>query len=125
MAYDAQDDGRRDFIFLYGRWRVVHRRLKARGVGCSDWDQFAGTSFCQGLMGGLCNVDENDFPDRGSEGVTFRSFDVDRRLWAIYWISPSGVLQPPVYGRFENGEGRFYGEDVDDGRPVRVVYVWN
>jgi hypothetical protein len=125
MAYDSQDDGRRDFIFLYGRWRVLHRRLKARGVGCKEWDKFTGSSFCQGLMGGLCNIDENDFPDHGSQGVTFRTFDVETRRWAIYWVnSLTGVLQPPVVGRFENGEGRFYGDDVD-GRAVKVVYVWN
>jgi hypothetical protein len=126
MAYDAHDDGRRDFIFLYGRWAVAHRRLKARGVGCKEWDKFAGTSFCQGLMGGLCNIDENDFPDLGYQGLTFRTFDVEKRQWAIYWVnSQSGALQPPVFGRFENGEGRFYGDDVDDGRPVKVVYVWS
>lgn len=126
MAYDSHDDGRRDFLFLYGRWRVAHKRLKARGVGCTDWDRFAGTSFTQGLMGGLCNVEENDFPEQGFQGVAFRTFDVETRQWAIYWVnSGSGVLQAPVRGRFENGEGRFYGEDVDDGRPVQVVYVWN
>ena len=126
MAYDAHDDGRRDFIFMYGRWRVTHRRLKARGVGCKEWDRFAGSSFCQGLMGGLCNVDENDFPERGFQGLTLRTFDVEKGQWSIYWVdSKSGVLQAPVHGRFENGEGRFYGDDVDDGRPVKVVYVWN
>ena len=33
-------------------------------------------------------------------------------------------MQAPVIGRFENGEGRFEGVDVDDGRPVKVVYLW-
>ena len=121
----SQDDGRRDFHFFYGRWAVAHRRLKHRGVGSQNWDEFAGTTVCQGLMGGLCNVDENDMPERGFQGLTFRTFDVEQRRWGIYWVnSNGGTLQSPVFGRFENGEGRFYGQDVDEGRSVQVVYVW-
>jgi hypothetical protein len=105
----------------------VHlRRLKVRGAGCEDWDEFAGTSFCQGLMGGLCNVDENDFPDRGQQGLSFRTFDVAQGLWSIRWVSSdAGVVQAPVHGRFESGVGRFFGEDVEGGRPVKVRYVWD
>ncbi|HYE47004.1 MAG TPA: DUF1579 domain-containing protein [Caulobacter sp.] len=126
MAYDANhDDGRRDFHFLYGRWSVRHRRLKERGAGCREWDEFEGSSFCQGLMGGIVNIDENDMPDRGFQGVTFRCFDVARRQWAIYWVdNRSGELQPPVFGGFEAGTGRFYGDDLDGGRPVKVRFIW-
>ncbi len=126
MAYDGYDDGRRDFHFLYGRWAVEHRRLKTRGVGADDWDAFAGTSFTQGLMGGLCNVEENDVPDRGFQGVAMRTFDPEARRWAIYWVSSlDGRLQPPVFGRFEDGIGLFHGDDVDGDRPVKVVYRWD
>ena len=125
MAYDGHEDGRRDFHFLYGRWAVAHRRLKERGAGCQDWDEFAGTAFCQGLMGGLCNVDENDLAERG-QGLSFRTFDVETRRWSIYWVSSaSGLLQAPVNGRFANGTGLFHGEDVDGGRPVAVTYLWD
>ena len=124
MAYDAHDDGRRDFHFLYGRWSVAHRRLKQRGVGCAEWDTVTGTAFCQGLMGGLCNVDENDLGELG-QGLSFRTFDVEQQRWSIYWVSSaSGLLQAPVHGRFAGGVGRFDGEDVDGGRPVKVVYRW-
>lgn len=126
MAYDAHDDGRRDFHFLYGRWAVQHRRLRERGVGSDDWDTFDGSSFTQGLMGGLCNVEENDFPDRGFQGVAFRSFDVEAQRWSIHWVSSTdGRVQPPVYGRFEGGTGLFLGEDVDGDRPVKVRYLWD
>ena len=125
MAYDAHDDGRRDFHFLYGRWSVAHRRLRVRGVGCTDWDAFTGTAFCQGLMGGLCNVDENDLGERG-HGLTFRTFDVAQRRWSIYWVaSAAGVLEPPVHGRFEGDIGRFEGDDTDAGRPIKVAFLWD
>jgi len=125
LQADADHDGRRDFDFFAGRWTVVHRRLKLRGAGSDQWDEFPGTTECRLLMGGLCNADENDMPTRGFQGLTFRTFDLERREWAIYWVnSTSGVLQEPVFGRFEGGEGRFYGTDLDDGRPVQVVYLW-
>jgi len=124
MAYDAHDDGRRDFHFLYGRWAVTHRRLRQRGAGCGEWDEFTGQAFCQGLMGGLCNIDENDLAEHG-HGLTFRSFDVEKQRWSIYWVnSASGVLEPPVHGRFDGGTGRFEGDDVDAGRPVKVAFLW-
>ena len=123
MAYDAHEDGRRDFHFLYGRWQVAHRRLKARGEGCAEWTEFHGTSFCQGQMGGLVNIDEYDLGDLG-HGLAIRSFDVEACRWAIHWIGASGVLEPPVVGRFDGGTGLFLGEDVDRGRAVRVRYLW-
>ena len=119
------EDGRRDFDFLYGEWTVSHRRLKRRGAGCQDWDVFAGTSVCHSLMGGICNADENRMAERGYAGVTFRAFDVARRTWSIYWVNAvEGLMGEPVHGRFEDGIGRFYGVDLDDGRPVKVVFVW-
>jgi len=126
MAFDAHDDGRRDFHFLYGRWAVAHRRLTARGVDVEAWDAFEGTSFTQGLMDGLCNIEQNDFPDRDFQGVAFRSFDIAARRWSIHWVSSlDGLVQPPVHGRFEGGVGVFLGEDCDEGRPVKVRYLWD
>ena len=119
------EDGRRDFDFLYGEWTVAHRRLKRRGAGCHDWETFAGTTVCRSLMGGVCNVDENHMAERGHAGVTFRAFDVARRTWSIYWVNAvEGLMGEPVHGRFEDGVGRFYGDDLDDGRPVKVVFIW-
>ena len=57
-------DGRHDFDFFYGQWAVQHRLLKRRGAHCEDWLEFFGTAQCRGLMGGLCNVEENDMPAR-------------------------------------------------------------
>ena len=118
-------DGRRDFDFLHGDWRVQHRLLQRRGVGCDDWLEFEGSSRNRPLMGGLCNVEEADMPARASQGVSFRTFDVARRCWSIYWVSSAdGLMSEPVHGRFENGEGRFYGVCLDAGRPAKVVFLW-
>ena len=31
-----------DFDFLIGHWKVSHRRLKERLLGCEDWERFEG-----------------------------------------------------------------------------------
>ena len=119
-------DGRRDFDFFYGAWTVQHRLLRRRGADCGDWLEFFGTAVCRSLMGGICNVEEADMPARRAQGVAFRSFDIARRTWSIHWVSSTdGLVGEPVYGRFEAGEGRFYGVDLDDGRPVKVTFLWS
>src|SRR3546814_18195049 len=37
--------------------------------------------------GRLCNVDENDMPSPNAQGLAFRTFDIARGEWAIYWVS--------------------------------------
>ncbi len=114
-----------DFDFLPGQWTIANRRLKARGAGSNEWEEFASNGKGQVLMGGVVNVDENDFPSKGWSGVTFRHFDLERRQWSIYWVNNrDGKMQSPVVGGFDGDIGLFYGDDVDEGRPVKVVYKW-
>ena len=114
-----------DFDFIEGRWSLVNHRLKARGAGSSAWEVFPATVSAHVMMGGVTNVDEATFPTKGWSGTTFRHFDLERKQWSIYWVNNrDGKMQAPVVGGFEGDVGLFYGEDVDDGRPVKVVYKW-
>jgi hypothetical protein len=118
--------GLHDFDFLFGRWQVANRRLKRRLAGCSDWEEFPSAVNCESRLGGLANVEEHVMPTMGFSGLAVRTFDLARGAWSIYWIgSEDGRLQPPVVGRFRDGRGEFHGEDVHQGRPVRVRYVWS
>jgi hypothetical protein len=77
-------------------------------------------------LGGLATVDEHNFPTKGWEGLTMRTFDLKKRHWSIKWVSSaSGKLEVPVLGGFDGDHGEFYGEDVDNERPVKVRYTWN
>jgi hypothetical protein len=115
----------RDFDFLMGRWSGKNRRLKVRGAGGAEWDEFPGVNRTRQYMGGMVNVGEIDFPTKGWSGVTVRAFNPATRQWSIYWISSKkGVLDPSQVGGFTGNRGEFYGEDVDDGRPVKVRYLW-
>ena len=119
-------DGRRDFDFLMGRWNVRHRRLRTLLADADDWYEFPGACVAQPMLNGLGNVEEHDLPTEGFKGMAVRLFDPTQQHWAIYWAnSLTGILFPPVFGCFENGEGRFHGEDACNGKPVQVTYLWS
>jgi hypothetical protein len=114
-----------DFDFLAGDWAVAHRKLVARGVGCTAWDEFSGTSRAALHLGGIANVDEIACPARGWSGLTLRHFRLADRQWSIHWVSSlTGAMDPPVVGGFHGDRGEFYGEDRDAGRPVQVRFLW-
>jgi hypothetical protein len=115
-----------DFDFFVGTWRSPQRRLKARGVGSHDWEEFPAEIVNAQHLGGVANVDVVAFPTQGWSGLTLRTFDVAKRQWSIYWVSSRrGVLDlPPVVGGFTGDRGEFYGEDTDQGRPIKVRYLW-
>lgn len=122
------DDGRRDFDFLLGRWRIANRRLHDRqDPDCREWFEFGATLENRSIIGGLGNLESYSVPASAErpafEGMTLRLFEPDRGLWRIWWASNAypGRLDPPMEGRFTDGHGQFYGdEEVEDGSlPVR------
>jgi hypothetical protein len=116
----------RDFDFLVGTWDVANRRLHKRHVGSDDWDEFPGTSTARTFFDGAGSFDEIRFPTKGVAGATVRTFDPVDRTWSIWWWnSRDGAITPPVVGAFRDGVGTFYGDDTDDGRPVRVRFIWS
>ena len=117
-----------DFDFFIGRWRVAHRRLKARLAGCHEWVEFGGSTVVQKTLGGLGNMDDNtlDLPGGAYRALTLRSYDAQARQWSIWWLDGRhpGTLDAPMVGRFRNGVGTFYADDSFDGRPIRVRFLW-
>jgi hypothetical protein len=114
-----------DFDFFVGNWSSVNRRLRKRWVGSNDWETFPCTIRCESRMGGVVNIDEGDFPTKGWSGMTLRVFNRARRQWSLYWINSStGELFSPVVGGFTGDRGEFYGDDTDEGRPIKVVFHW-
>jgi hypothetical protein len=125
-ATAQQAPGTGDFEFLTGSWDVRHRRLRSPLTGSDDWDEFGSTCRCWPLFDGAANVDELRVPERGFTGLSLRLLDPARGEWTIYFASTrTGLLQPPVTGRFSGGVGLFYGDDVHDGQDVRVRYTWS
>jgi hypothetical protein len=122
----AEDlSGLHDFDARVGGWHAHHRRLRERLTGCHEWQEFDGTTVFQSLMGGWANMDDNVFelPGETWKGVTLRAYDAKTGMWAIWWLdgrNPFGSLDPPIRGRFANGVGTFYADDVLNGKPIRM-----
>lgn len=122
------NDGRADFDFFIGRWSVAHRRLARRLVGCDDWIAFDGACETRSILQGQGNMDDNvvNLPGDRYAAVTTRLFDPKTGLWSIYWIDARYLtIDPPVRGRFEAGVGVFLGEDILEGQPIRVRFLWS
>ncbi|HKA69407.1 MAG TPA: hypothetical protein VKG85_09850 [Actinomycetes bacterium] len=128
---NGQDDGRRDFDFLFGSWRVHNRTLRqaSGGVG-TEWAEFDATIRSRPLLGGLGNIDEFSVPVMPTgepfEAIALRLFVPATRLWRITWASTGwpGHLDPPVEGRFVDGRGEFSGDDEMDGKPIKIRFEW-
>ncbi len=128
------NDGIHDFDFLLGRWRVDNRRLRKRLQNNDEWETFDATQHNQALPGGIGNFD--DFIAAswrpGFVGMSLRLFNPQTRLWSIYWLDnntagldTSGLLLPPVVGKFDQGVGVFECDDQLDGKPIRLRYTWS
>jgi hypothetical protein len=127
LAAVADRTGRNDFDFLFGEWTVHHRRLKP---GTREWMEFEGTCVTRPLMEGASNVEEHALrsPTGAYRAVGLRAFDAKTGEWAIWWLdgrSPHGPKDPPVKGRFRDGVGTFESEYQQDGKSMRVRYVWS
>jgi hypothetical protein len=124
----ASPVGLHDFDFLVGEWRVHHRTMRAAGTG--QWQEFDGRVSNRALTDGWGNVEEHEF-DRATgvtRAIALRVYDPKTAQWAIWWVDgrdPHRPMAPPVKGRFENGVGTFYSDEVHDGKPIRVRFIWS
>jgi hypothetical protein len=125
----AVTDHAHDFDFLIGKWRVHHRRLKARLAGSHDWVEFEGTSQLWMTINGHGTVDDNyiGLPGDPYYAMGTRGYDPKTQTWAIWWLDGRNphTMEPPVFGNFQNGVGTFNGDDTFNGKPIKVRFIWS
>ena len=112
-----------DFDFLSGNWKIKNRQLKN-----GAWDSFDSEATVHGILAGVASVEELRIPARNFSGMGLRLLDVDRKLWADYWVSSkTGVLTPPPsWGSFVNGVGSWDSDESDaNNQPTIVRGVWD
>jgi hypothetical protein len=120
--------GARDFDFIHGDWKVSHQRLAQRLRGSTQWEHFDGTMRAKSILAGQGNFDENviELPQGTYEACTVRLYDSQQSRWSIHWIDGRDPkLDPPMVGSFADGVGMFFGDDVFEGRPIRVRFLWS
>jgi hypothetical protein len=108
----GDNDGRHDFDFYAGTWRIANRkRVNMVVPGDDEWVEFEATSEARQIIGGLGNIDTYsapDFPGRpGFEAFTLRLFEPKTALWRIWWTSAANPAPStrPVVGRFGGRTG--------------------
>ena len=117
------------FDFQTGRWRVRHRRLKARLTGCAEWDEFDGTCEARPLLGGCGNIEDNLIQSARRQPTAPWRCARSIRPAATGRSGGSTDARPhsldvPVIGRFENGIGTFFADDLHDRQPIKLRFFW-
>ena len=119
-------DGQSDFDFEIGSWRTEVKLLKKPLSSSTEWVEYQGTSVVHEFLDGRANFVELSIagPAGRIEGVSLRLYHPETGQWSIHYASArDGELTAPLYGRFENGRGEFYGDDRLGDRPIRVRFV--
>ncbi|MCL2515876.1 MAG: hypothetical protein FWD85_10605 [Microbacteriaceae bacterium] len=119
-----------DFDFLFGEWRVHHhKRVNPFDPADDHWVEFDTLTGARPTLSGLGNIDETtgELPGSGPfTGMSLRLYDPAADRWGIWWASTGapGVLDAPVYGRFEHGVGEFVGAAEHRGIPFLQRFRW-
>ena len=124
----SERDGRHDFDFIFGRWKIHLKRRAPSANGASTWTEFDGYGRYRKVWDGRANLNEfeADSPSGRIEGLTLRTYNPKTRQWSLYWASSrDGILAEPQVGQFHDGVGEFYALDKVDGKSVFVRYVWS
>ena len=124
----TENDGRNDFDFLIGTWKVHHRTLKKRLNGSTEWEEFEGDTVDRKILNGLGNMDENILHTKTGpvHAMTFRLFNPESKEWSIYWSTDqTGTLDVPVIGSFRDERGEFYSQEVFEGRHIYNRFIWS
>ena len=111
MGAAPATDGRHDFDFEIGTWKM----LPSGNTHIVErlWD---------GATIGRLVIAK---PAPHVRGSLLSVYHPDSGKWSIYWVSAAdGSVSPPLVGRFSGGVGTFVGPDVEDGKPVLVQLLY-
>jgi hypothetical protein len=124
----AENDGRGDFDFLIGNWKVHHRKLKERLKTCTEWEEFDGNTVDRKILNGIGNMDDNIIHTKTGlvHAISLRLFNPISKEWSIYWSTDiTGTLDIPMIGGFNDGRGEFYSQEVFEGRHIYNRFIWS
>jgi hypothetical protein len=124
----AARDGRHDFDFAFGTWKVHLSRLQHPLSGSTEWIESDGNSVVRKVWDGRANLEELEADGSASpvEGLTLRLYNPLSHQWNLYWASSKdGVVGQAMIGEFKNGSGQFFGQDTFNGRSIMIRQVWS
>lgn len=124
----SQRDGQHDFDFEIGTWTTHLSLLHHALSDSSTWFEYEGTSVVREVWNGRANLVElvAEGPAGRIEGLSLRLYDPESRHWSLNFAnSRAGTMTDPVIGRFTDGRGEFFGQEILDGRAIFVRFVIN
>ena len=124
----TERDGRNDFDFELGSWKIHLKRLLHPLTGSNEWVEFDGTSVTRKVWDSGASIErfETDGPTGHIQGLTLRVYRLDAHQWYLYWANgKDGVLGEPTIGEFKNGRGEFFDQETFHGRAILVRYIWS
>lgn len=125
-----QHDGRHDFDFELGHWKAHVKLLLHPLTHSTEWDELSGEVITRPLsMLEGWNVSEMkvDSPTthKHIELLAVRLYNPSSHQWSIYGSSvTAGSFDPPMIGHFERGRGELYSQDMYEGKPIFVRFIW-
>jgi hypothetical protein len=122
---EEQRDGRHDFDWDIGTWKIHVKRLQHPLTGSTTWVEYNGTDVVRKILGGWAN--SGDVTWDGATGhveiFTLRLYNSEAHQWNIYFANSAGSpLGRPAVGEFKNGRGEFYDQEDFNGRAILVRF---
>ncbi len=125
----AQADGKHDFDYEIGAWKIHLKKRLHPLAGSDQWADYEGTSVTRKMWDGAANLEEFDTDGAAGhmEGLTLRLYNPESHQWSIFWANKKdGILGvPAMTGQFKNGRGEFYDQEVFEGRTIFVRFIWS
>ena len=124
-AAESPRDGRHDFDFDFGSWKLHAERLQHPLTGSTSWTPLDGTVTVHKLFDGSGNYAEvaAEGPSGRVEILALRLYNPETRQWSLYFANPGGTgLGTPLVGDFKDGRGDFYGQDEIGGRVIQIRF---
>ena len=96
------------FDFHFGTWRT---HILSR-ISAGKWEKMTGTVIDQPLWNGKANLEKIEASGTGGhfQGLTLFLYEPKSGQWSQQFAgSGDGTMEDPVYGKFKDGRGVFYG----------------
>jgi len=123
-----EQDGRADFDFFIGSWKVRHRCLREWLKGSTSWETFGGTSVARKILGGLGHIEEVTLARAAgaTEELVVRLFDPHTQQWSVYEADTRGGFDPrPVIGAGKEGRIEGYAHLPWEGKYTFRRVIWS
>jgi hypothetical protein len=95
-------------------------------TGSNNWVEYKGTSVVRKVWDGRANLVElvADGPAGHFEGLNLRLYNPQSHQWSLNFAnSADGIVAEPTVGKFKDGRGEFFDQEMLYGRAILVRFV--